>query len=107
LLRDAEFKADELGIRYLIASGYDPAEFRRALTSSEDSRRPASFFERLFDDHPMTADRIKRLDKVEHRVSFTETNYTLDTSEFQQIRARISMLANADVFRNKNSKNDH
>jgi predicted Zn-dependent protease len=93
LVRDSEFEADRLGLEYLRASGYDPEAIERLLRSlvqNEDS--PGPFFERLFDSHPLTTTRMKRLDEMAHNFVPAHAGYLVDTDEFENVRARILLL---------------
>jgi predicted Zn-dependent protease len=94
LLRSAEFEADQLGLKYQIASSYDPAEFSRLLqiALSQDGT-PPSFMERLMDSHPSTTNRAKHLQRSAQRISkLGEKVYVVDTSEFQALKARLARL---------------
>jgi predicted Zn-dependent protease len=58
--RDQERQADELGMKYMTAAGYNPrafAETMRILASA--AQREPSKFETLFSSHPMTSERIE------------------------------------------------
>ena len=101
LIRNAEFEADRLSLKYQSASGYDPGELSRLLQSVfQDQGKPPSFVERLFETHPSTTTRIKRLDKLRRRLSPAATDYAVDTSDFHQAKERLALLlklANADA----------
>jgi predicted Zn-dependent protease len=101
LIRNSEFEADRLSLKYQSASGYDPGEFSRLLQSVfQDEDKPASFVERLFATHPSTTTRIKRLNELTGRLSPATTDYAVDTSDFHQAKERLALLlklANADL----------
>lgn len=57
--RDQERQADELGMKYMVAAGYNPRAFvetMQALASA--AKREPSKFETLFSSHPLTSERI-------------------------------------------------
>jgi len=61
--RKNEFEADNSGVRYSLAAGYDPkamVEFFEKLKAME--KRAPSEFETLFRSHPPTGDRIERVE---------------------------------------------
>lgn len=101
LIRNSEFEADRLSLKYQIASGYDPGEFSRLLKNVfQEEGKPASFVERLFDTHPLTTTRIKRLAKLQGCLSPAATDYTVDTSDFHLAKERVALLldlANPDT----------
>ena len=93
--RDAEREADMLGLEYQYASGYDPEEFVRffeKLKAGESKRQ--NFLAKAFATHPMTEDRIKRAQETISAYLPARREYIIDTSEFQQIKARLQMLDN-------------
>lgn len=93
LIRNSEFEADRLSVKYQIASGYDPKEFSRLLESIfEEQNTAASFVERLFDTHPWTKTRIKRLNKAMNRSSRGTIECIVDSSKFHQFKERLSTL---------------
>jgi predicted Zn-dependent protease len=104
LLRNAEFEADRLAAGYQSASGYDPSELTHLLQDvSQQEGKPASFFARLFDEHPSTDARIKRVRQAIgcHRRSQT---YAVDTSQFHDVKGRVADLMrvdNLDLLRDK------
>jgi Peptidase family M48 len=93
LIRNAEFEADRLSLKYQIASRFDPGEFSRLLQSVfQEQGKPPSFGERLVATHPPITTRIKRLDKLTDRLSPATTDYTVDTSDFHQAKKRLALL---------------
>lgn len=62
--RDNEFQADHLGAKYALAAGYDgrgTVDFFHKLKKMEGGRK-ANDLQKLFQSHPPTGDRIKKLE---------------------------------------------
>ena len=89
--RDAEREADLLGLQYEYASGYDPASFVQFFEKiqARDKDKP-NFISKAFSSHPMTADRVRRAQEAIQMMLPPKDEYVVDTSEFQQIKARLS-----------------
>ncbi len=95
--RDAEREADLLGLQYDYASGYDPAtfvQFFEKMKLLEKQRK--GFVAKAFSTHPMTEDRIKRAQEEIQTMLPAKDEYIVDTSDFQQVKARVAMLTNVD-----------
>jgi beta-barrel assembly-enhancing protease len=93
--RDAEREADLLGLEYDYVSGYDPASFVQFFEkiNSIDKKKP-NFLAKAFATHPMTDDRIRRAQDAIQTLLPAKEEYIVDTSEFQDVKARLSMLVN-------------
>ncbi|MCI0338220.1 MAG: M48 family metallopeptidase [Acidobacteria bacterium] len=93
--RSAEYEADTLGAQYLWATGYDPrsmASFFEKLQAQE-KKKPGTIV-RIFATHPMVGDRIDKVNALIAR--FPDRNeYTINTSEFQQVKGRLISMTNA------------
>jgi predicted Zn-dependent protease len=90
LLRNAEFEADRLALKYQTASGYDPLELARLLQDLfEQEGKPASYFTRLFDTHPSTNTRIMRVTQAANRLRY-QTDSLVDTSEFHDVKRQVA-----------------
>src|SRR5262252_7827475 len=93
--RNAENEADMLGVQYLWATGYDPhsmSTFFEKLQAQE-KKKPGTMA-RIFSDHPMVGDRIDKVNALIAR--FPErSEYTINTSEFQQVKGRLISITNA------------
>jgi predicted Zn-dependent protease len=93
--RGFESEADFLGVEYLYKAGYDP----QALTSffekvkAMEKQRPGTLA-KAFDTHPQTPDRIEKTQKEINTLLPAETEYKLDTSEFEDIKTRLAGLQN-------------
>jgi beta-barrel assembly-enhancing protease len=93
--RDAEREADLLGMEYQYAAGYDPESFVtffEKLKAQEKHKK--NFIAKAFDTHPMTEDRVKRAQKEIEEVLPPKPQYIDDTSEFQEMKARLAGILN-------------
>jgi predicted Zn-dependent protease len=87
LVRNSEYEADRLGLRYTVASGYDPLEFGRLLqTAFADEQENDSFLDRLYDSHPPTKTRVERLQAAIPRLLTPKAGYIVNASEFTQMK---------------------
>jgi predicted Zn-dependent protease len=92
--REFETEADLLGLQYLWKAGYDPdasIDLFEALESTE-KRQPGSVA-KLFRSHPLTPDRIEKTQKNIDLLLPARTEYVLNTSEYEDIRARLEGLS--------------
>lgn len=93
--RTAEEEADMLAVQYLWASGYDPnamATFFEKLQAKE-KKKPGTIA-KIFSTHPVVGDRIDKVKALMAR--FPErSEYTINTSEFNQVKGRLITLTNA------------
>lgn len=93
--RGFESDADFLGIQYMYKAGYDP----QALTAffekvkALEKHKPGTLA-KAFETHPQTPDRIQRTQQEINTLLPPEPEYKLDTSEFQEAKARLSTLEN-------------
>jgi len=93
--RDAEREADLLGLEYGYMTGYDPAAFVQFFEKIKvlDKQKP-NFLAKAFATHPMTEDRIRRAQDEIQTLLPAREEYIVDTSEFQDVKARLSILVN-------------
>jgi len=99
--RNAEFEADTLAVQYLWASGYDPhsmSSFFEKLQSQE-KKKPGTM-SKIFSTHPMVGDRIERVNSLIARFP-DRSEYTINTSEFVQVKNRLIALTNARTMGGK------
>jgi predicted Zn-dependent protease len=92
--REFETEADLLGVQYLWKSGYDPdasIDLFEALESTE-KRQPGSV-SKLFRSHPLTPDRIEKTQKNIDMLLPARAEYVLNTSEYEDVRARLEGLS--------------
>ncbi len=98
--REFETEADLLGLQYLWKSGYDPSatvDLFEALASTE-KRQPGSV-SKLFRSHPLTPDRIEKTQKNIDKLLPARAQYVLNTSEYEEIRARLGRPFEEDAGR--------
>jgi predicted Zn-dependent protease len=93
--RGFEAQADYLGIQYLYKAGYDPESFIAFFEKIEamEKHKPGTIA-RAFEDHPPTEDRIQHSQQEIARILPPRAQYVTDTSEFQDVKARLTRLKN-------------
>jgi predicted Zn-dependent protease len=93
--RGFEREADYLGLQYLYKSGYDPTAFVDFFEKiqSLEKKKPGSV-SKVFSTHPMTDDRIKAAQEEIQNILSPKPEYVVTTSEFNDVKARLSMLHN-------------
>jgi predicted Zn-dependent protease len=93
--RGFEREADLLGIEYEYAAGYDPEAFIDFFERISTQRKKPNFIARAFASHPMNDDRIRRAQKEISTMLPAHDQYVVNTSEFDQIKARLVQMVNA------------
>ena len=93
--RAAEREADYLGLQYLYKTGYDPTSFVDFFEKiqSMEKKKPGTM-SKVFSTHPMTDDRIKSAQEEIQKILVAKPEYVVNTSEFNDVRNRLSMLHN-------------
>lgn len=93
--RGAETEADKLGVQYLYASGYDPNALATMFEklSAKNKKKPG-FISKAFATHPQPPDRRAASLTLVSRFPERE-EYTISTSEFQKVKARLLRMSNA------------
>lgn len=93
--RGFEREADFLGLQYLYKAGYDPTAFVDFFEKiqSLEKKRPGTI-SKVFSSHPMTDDRIKESQKEIQEILPSKPEYVVNTSEFNDVKARLSALHN-------------
>ena len=93
--RGFEAQADYLGVQYLYKSGYDPQSFIAFFEKIKamEKRKPGTI-SKVFADHPPTEDRIQHSQLEIARILPPRAQYVTDTSEFQDVKARLARLEN-------------
>jgi predicted Zn-dependent protease len=95
--REFETEADLLGLQYLWKSGYDPnasVDLFETLAATE-RRRPGSV-SKLFRTHPQTPERIEKTQKNIDRMLPARSEYVINTSEYEEVRARLDRYTGTD-----------
>jgi hypothetical protein len=93
--RGMEAEADYLGLQYMYKAGYDPTAFVDFFEKIEtlEKKKPGSVA-KVFSTHPMTDDRIKKSQEEIQTILTPKPEYVVNTSEFNDVRNRLSMLHN-------------
>ncbi|HEX8721176.1 MAG TPA: M48 family metallopeptidase [Pyrinomonadaceae bacterium] len=93
--RSAESEADQLGVQYLWAAGYDPNAMSTMFEklAAKNKKKPGTF-SKLFETHPQSVDRMEATRQLVARFPDKE-EYVLSTSEFQRVKGRLLRLSNA------------
>ncbi len=88
--RDAEREADLLGLEYDYAAGYDPQAFVQFFEKlNVDEKTKHSKLAKMFSTHPMNADRVTAAQNEIRQYLPDRESYIIDTSEFDQVKARL------------------
>jgi predicted Zn-dependent protease len=93
--REFEAQADYLGVQYMYRAGYDPQAFISFFEKIQalEKRKPG-MVEKAFSDHPQTPDRILHSQEEIARILPARDEYTVTTSEFDDIKARLARIEN-------------
>ena len=88
-----EAEADYLGLQYMYKAGYDPESYVAFFgkVTEEERHMPGSVPE-VFMDHPPTPDRIINCEKEIKQLLPTKPEYLVSTSEFSDIKSRLSTV---------------
>ncbi len=93
--RNFEAQADYLGIQYAYKSGYDPVgmiNFFERLEALEKKKK--GFITKAYESHPQTPDRVEKSQREIEAILPAKDQYIVDTSEFQEIKARLAAILN-------------
>src|SRR2546423_2140088 len=90
-----ESEADFLGLQYLYKSGYDPGAFVDFFEKiqSLEMKKPGTL-SKVFSSHPPTSNRIKNAQNEIQKILEAKPEYVVNTSEFNDVKGRLSMLHN-------------
>jgi hypothetical protein len=93
--REFEAQADYLGVQYMYRAGYDPQAFIAFFEKVQalEKRKPG-MVAKAFSDHPQTPDRILHSQEEIARILPPRDEYTVTTSEFDDIKARLARIEN-------------
>ena len=95
--RGMEKQADYFGLQYLYKSGYDPTSFVDFFEKIETmERKKPGTISKVFSTHPMNEDRIKAAQLEMNNATYfpPKPEYIVNTSEFNDVKARLAMLHN-------------
>ncbi len=93
--REFEAQADYLGVQYMYRAGYDPQAFITFFEKVQalEKRKPG-LVAKAFSDHPQTPDRILHSQEEIARILPAKDEYTVTTSEFDDVKARLARIEN-------------
>jgi beta-barrel assembly-enhancing protease len=93
--RGYEAEADHLGVQYMYHAGYDPQQFVSMFEKMEslEKKKPGTIA-KIFSDHPPTPDRIEATQKEIATILPPRDSYIVNTSEFDDVKARLAALEN-------------
>lgn len=93
--RNFESEADFLGVQYMYKAGYDPQSLTAFFEKVKvlEKHKPGSLA-KAFDTHPQTPDRIEKTQQEINTLLPALPEYKLDTSEFEDVKARLAELEN-------------
>ena len=103
--RGFEADADYLGIEYLYKAGYDPQAFTAFMEKVEamEKKKPG-FISKAFDSHPQTPDRVTKSQEEVATLLPPRDEYKVDSSEFQDVKARLNAIENRRKLQEKDDK---
>jgi len=104
--REFEAQADYLGVQYMYRAGYDPQAFISFFEKVQalEKRKPGAVA-KVFADHPQTPDRILHSQEEIARILPARDEYTVTTSEFDDIKARLARIENKRRLVDSKDKN--
>ncbi len=104
--REFEAQADYLGVQYMYRAGYDPQAFISFFEKVQalEKRKPG-MVSKAFSDHPQTPDRILHSQEEIARILPAKDEYTVTTSEFDDIKARLARIENKRRLTDSKDKN--
>jgi hypothetical protein len=93
--RNFEAEADWLGLQYMYKAGYDPQAFIQFFEKIDalEKHKPGTLA-KVFADHPQTPDRIAHSEDEIATIMPARPDYIVTTSEFDDVKARLSRLEN-------------
>ncbi len=93
--RSFEQEADYLGLQYMYKSGYDPQAFVSFFekVQAREKKKPGTLA-KAFSTHPQTPDRIEKSQEEIARILPARVQYVVSTSEFDDVKSRLSSLEN-------------
>ena len=93
--RGFEAEADYLGLQYMYKAGYDPQSFVSFFEKLQamEKKKPGTLA-KTFASHPQTPDRIAQSQEEIERILPARPEYTVTTSEFEDVKSRLASLEN-------------
>lgn len=93
--RGFEAQADYLGVQYMYKAGYDPEALTAFFEKVEalEKKKPG-ILAKSFSTHPQTPKRIEKTQDEINTILPAKAEYKLDTSEFEDVKARLAQLEN-------------
>jgi predicted Zn-dependent protease len=93
--RQFEAEADYLGVEYMYRAGYDPSAFVSFFEKIQamEKKKPGTL-SKAFDTHPQTPDRIEKTQEEIRKILPAKQQYTVTTSEFDEVKARLASIEN-------------
>ncbi len=101
--RNFESEADFLGLEYMYKAGYDPQAFIAFFEKiqAKEKKKPGTL-SKAFESHPQTPDRITKSQSEIEKILPPRPQYIDDTSEFEQVKARLSAIENKRKLKDNN-----
>jgi beta-barrel assembly-enhancing protease len=105
--RTFEAQADFLGMEYMYKAGYDPQSFISFFEKIEaqEKKKPGTIA-KAFESHPPTPDRVAAAQNEMRTVLPPRPEYIVDTSEFENVKARLASLENRHKLQNDKNNGD-
>jgi len=105
--RSFEAQADFLGMEYMYKAGYDPQSFISFFEKIEaqEKKKPGTIA-KAFESHPPTPDRVATAQNEMRTVLPPRPEYIVDTSEFENVKARLASLENRHKLQNDKDNGD-
>lgn len=93
--RGFEAEADYLGVQYMYKTGYDPQAYVQFFEKiqAKEKKKPGTLA-KAFSTHPQTPDRIEKTQDEINKILPPRSEYIVNTSEFDQVKARLAKLEN-------------
>ena len=105
--RSFEAQADYLGMEYMYKAGYDPQSFISFFEKVEaQEKKKPGLIAKAFESHPMTPDRVAAAQQELRTVLPARPEYIVNTSEFDDVKARLASIENRHKLQNDKDKQD-
>jgi len=105
--RTFEAQADFLGMEYMYKAGYDPQSFIAFFEKIEaQEKKKPGVIAKAFESHPPTPDRVTAAQNEMRTVLPPRPEYIVDTSEFENVKARLASLENRHKLQNDKDNKD-